>query len=118
MERDIATRDYRTILSGVVDLLEEARRSAGRSVNSIMTATYWETGQRIVEFEQQGKGLDEKVWARFWSGKPEPNEEVLSPLANNQDFSDTVWKIRCHCQRSNIPDSVRNFADTVGEIQG
>jgi predicted nuclease of restriction endonuclease-like (RecB) superfamily len=42
------------MLREVVDLLQEARRGAIRSVNRVMTATYWEIGRRIVEFEQQG----------------------------------------------------------------
>lgn len=46
---------YYRLLSGVAELLESARRASGRSVNAIMTATYWEIGQRIVEFEQRGK---------------------------------------------------------------
>lgn len=45
---------YDEVLAGVVNLLEEARRSAARSVSVIMTATYWEIGRRIVEFEQEG----------------------------------------------------------------
>jgi predicted nuclease of restriction endonuclease-like (RecB) superfamily len=45
---------YDAVLSGVVELLEEARRAAARSVNAVMTATYWEIGRRIVEFEQGG----------------------------------------------------------------
>jgi predicted nuclease of restriction endonuclease-like (RecB) superfamily len=46
---------YDTILSGLVALLEGARRISARAVNSVMTATYWEVGRRIVEFEQGGK---------------------------------------------------------------
>lgn len=42
------------MLSGVVDLLESARRAAARSVNAVMTATYWLIGQRLVEHEQRG----------------------------------------------------------------
>lgn len=38
----------------IVSLLEDARRSAARSVNALMTATYWEIGRRIVEGEQSG----------------------------------------------------------------
>lgn len=49
-----APRGYETLLRGVSALLEEARRSAARSVNAIMTATYWEIGRRIVKFEQHG----------------------------------------------------------------
>lgn len=47
---------YDAMLSAVVGLLDEARRSSSRVVNSIMTATYWEVGRRIVEHEQGGKG--------------------------------------------------------------
>jgi predicted nuclease of restriction endonuclease-like (RecB) superfamily len=46
---------YDGVLSGVVELLDTARRTAIRAVNSVMTATYWEIGRRIVEFEQGGK---------------------------------------------------------------
>lgn len=46
---------YDNILAGVIDLLENARRTAARTVNSIMTATYWEIGRRIVEVEQGGE---------------------------------------------------------------
>ncbi|MHB1389666.1 MAG: PDDEXK nuclease domain-containing protein [Thermoleophilia bacterium] len=46
---------YDLVLAEVVNLLEEARRSAARSVNVIMTATYWEIGRRIVECEQSGQ---------------------------------------------------------------
>ena len=34
--------------------MEQARLAAARSVNTILTATYWEIGRRIVGFEQKG----------------------------------------------------------------
>ncbi|HTA94598.1 MAG TPA: DUF1016 N-terminal domain-containing protein, partial [Verrucomicrobiae bacterium] len=40
-------------------LLAEARRQSARSVNAILTATYWEIGRRIVEFVQQGEARAE-----------------------------------------------------------
>ena len=43
------------MIGGIAELLEAARRNAVRTVNALMTATYWEIGRRIVEFEQQGK---------------------------------------------------------------
>ena len=49
------TPNYDTMLSGVAGLLEQARRSSARAVNAIMTATYWEIGRRIVEYEQGGE---------------------------------------------------------------
>ena len=48
-------RGYNSVLSGLVDLLESARRTSSRTINSIMTSTYWEIGRRIVEFEQGGE---------------------------------------------------------------
>ncbi|MBX3440415.1 MAG: DUF1016 family protein, partial [Planctomycetaceae bacterium] len=50
---------YDKILDGISDVLEAARRASARSVNSIMTLTYWEIGRRIVEFEQSGESRAE-----------------------------------------------------------
>lgn len=49
-----ADNTYRAFSEGICNLLESARRSAGRAVNAILTASYWEIGRRIVEFEQKG----------------------------------------------------------------
>lgn len=46
--------EYGSILHSLFDLLDNARRASVRSVNAIMTATYWEVGRRIVEYEQGG----------------------------------------------------------------
>jgi predicted nuclease of restriction endonuclease-like (RecB) superfamily len=50
----VASSGYSGLLDGVSDLLEAARRASARTVNAFMTATYWEVGRRIVEFEQGG----------------------------------------------------------------
>ena len=46
---------YESILASMVELVESARRLSARSVNSVMTATYWEVGRRIIDLEQSGK---------------------------------------------------------------
>lgn len=46
---------YEVVRVGIVDLLQAARARAARSVNALMTASYWEIGRRIVEAEQKGK---------------------------------------------------------------
>ena len=46
---------YAGIHNSIVELLDAARRAAARSVNALMTASYWEIGRRIVEAEQQGR---------------------------------------------------------------
>ncbi len=50
---------YGALVAGISDLLENARRSAARAVNGILTATYWEVGRRVVEFEQGGQARAE-----------------------------------------------------------
>jgi predicted nuclease of restriction endonuclease-like (RecB) superfamily len=46
---------YSDVRAGIIDLLKAARTASVRSVNALMTATYWEIGRRIVEFEQEGQ---------------------------------------------------------------
>ena len=55
-----APADYATVHGDIVALLEAARRAAARSVNALMTASYWEIGRRIVEFEQGGEARAER----------------------------------------------------------
>lgn len=47
--------EYAAVHTDIVALLESARCAAARSVNALMTASYWEIGRRIVEFEQGGR---------------------------------------------------------------
>jgi hypothetical protein len=46
--------NYDDIHAQIVELLENSRRNAARSINSLMTTAYWEIGRRIVESEQAG----------------------------------------------------------------
>jgi predicted nuclease of restriction endonuclease-like (RecB) superfamily len=47
--------EYADVRSGIVDLLRTARAVSARSINAVMTATYWEIGRRIVESEMRGE---------------------------------------------------------------
>jgi hypothetical protein len=53
--RAVAGPGYDSVLSDILELLSTARRASARTVNAIMTATYWEMGRRIVEYEQSGQ---------------------------------------------------------------
>ncbi len=55
----VPDRDYGGLVGGIADLLDAARRRSARAVNSILTATYWEVGRRIVQHEQEGKARAE-----------------------------------------------------------
>src|SRR5271170_1661600 len=54
-EQSSVSETYDNIRAGIVDLLNRARSATARSVNSIMTAAYWEIGRRIVTLEQRGE---------------------------------------------------------------
>ncbi len=51
----LSAAGYKPLFDGIVELLNDARRAAGRTVNSIITTAYWEMGRRIVEEEQRGR---------------------------------------------------------------
>ena len=100
---------YDRLLGDLSGLLEQARRTTARAVNALMTATFWEIGRRIVEFEQQGAdraaygtGLLDRLAAdlteRFGRGFARPNlirarqfylalppEVIRSTLSNESD---------------------------------
>jgi predicted nuclease of restriction endonuclease-like (RecB) superfamily len=79
---------YDHVLGTVVEFLELARRAAARSVNAVMTATYWEIGRRVVQFEQAGadraeyglkliERLSADLTARFGRGFSKRNLEQM-----------------------------------------
>jgi predicted nuclease of restriction endonuclease-like (RecB) superfamily len=69
--RPLAAAGYDVVLGRIVNLLESARRAAARTVNAVMTATYWEIGRRIVEHEQGG------------ARRAEYGEELLARLSTD-----------------------------------
>jgi hypothetical protein len=92
---------YENLLGDIAGLLESARRSAARSVNALMTATYWLIGRRIVEFEQAGaaraeygaellKRLSGDLASRFGRGFSERNLDQMRLFYLNWNISQTV----------------------------
>lgn len=51
--------EYDAVLREMVDLLDLAKRTTVRAVNSVMTATYWEIGRRIAQFEQSQSRVED-----------------------------------------------------------
>ncbi|MEO6244621.1 MAG: PDDEXK nuclease domain-containing protein [Opitutaceae bacterium] len=66
-----AKSNYDELVADLSRLLDDARRASARAVNTVMTATYWEFGRRIVEFEQGG------------AKRAEYGEELLRQLARD-----------------------------------
>ena len=83
-EKPASAANYEGLVADLSRLLEDARRVSARAVNTVMTATYWEFGRRIVEFEQGGekragygeeliKRLADDLGRRFGRGFSYPN---------------------------------------------
>jgi predicted nuclease of restriction endonuclease-like (RecB) superfamily len=53
-KQKIVKPGYQHLVIQISELFAQARRMSARTVNAIITATYWETGRRIVDFEQHG----------------------------------------------------------------
>jgi hypothetical protein len=51
----LVDRSHFQFFAEVANLLEQAKKYYARSVNAILSRTYWELGRRIVEHEQQGR---------------------------------------------------------------
>jgi predicted nuclease of restriction endonuclease-like (RecB) superfamily len=92
---------YDGLLADVAQVIEESRHIAARSVNAVMTTTYWLIGRRIVEQEQQGaaragygerllKRLARDLSGRFGRGFSERNLEQMRAFYLGWPISQTA----------------------------
>lgn len=113
---------YEQILGDLSTLLEQARRTAVRTVNAVMTATYWLIGRRIVEFEQAGEEraaygtallqrLSSDLSCRFGRGFSVDNLENMRRfyLAYSTAISETASRI---CDQEPISETVSGISLT------
>jgi len=49
------SKSYEHLIKEIARIFDESRHASVRAVNALMTATYWQIGRRIVEFEQAGE---------------------------------------------------------------
>jgi len=66
----IRSPDYDALLNRVAALVDEARCASARTVNALMTATYWSVGRHIVEFGRREN--PEPSTAKRWSINSQP----------------------------------------------
>jgi hypothetical protein len=114
--------EYEGLLSSITELLQRGRQHAAKSVNAVLTATYWSIGRRLVEYEQGGKGraaygsellkrLSRDLQSRLGRGFSERNLEQMRQFYLHWQTPQTV------SADSEEGDSRKDFADTVCEIE-
>ncbi|MEI8264269.1 MAG: PDDEXK nuclease domain-containing protein [Betaproteobacteria bacterium] len=121
---------YGGIHAEIVALLEAARHAAARSVNALMTASYWEIGRRIVEFEQGGqeraaygqallKRLSADLSNRFGRGFSERNLEQMRlfylawPPGQISQTASAKWAAPQSSQTPSANSSASRMAETA-----
>lgn len=113
-------------ISGVRDLLVEARQSVVKQVNATMIKTYYEIGRRIVEQEQQGKEvanygdyllvrLSESLSGSFGKGFSKRNLELMRQfyltykIAKSAISQSLSWTHYIRLMRISDPDERRFY---------
>jgi len=71
MAETSSKNSYKYLVKDIKTLLIDGRKKAYKTVNNILVKTYWEIGEKIVEFEQDGKE------------KAEYGSELLNRLASD-----------------------------------
>ncbi len=113
-------------ISGIRDLLVEARNSVVKQVNATMVKTYYEIGRRIVEQEQQGKDvanygdyllvrLSEALSGSFGKGFSKRNLELMRQfyltykIAKSPISQSLSWTHYIRLMRISDPDERRFY---------
>ncbi|AME22781.1 PDDEXK nuclease domain-containing protein [Burkholderia sp. PAMC 26561] len=123
--------DYVGIHGDIVALLESTRLAAARSVNALMTASYWEIGRRVVEFEQRGqdraaygdaliKRLSADLSTRFGRGFSARNLEQMRSFYQawpTERISQTVSAKLSGHQNPQIPSAVSFSTKTSDSLR-
>lgn len=93
--------EYDGLVGDISALLEQSRRTTARAINNVLTATYWEIGRRIVEFEQGGearaeygtellKRLATDLTARFGRGFSRPGLQRMRAFFQGWEICSTL----------------------------
>jgi hypothetical protein len=114
----LSLAQYDPFLEDISKLLGESRRAVARSVNAIMTLTYWEIGRRVFEFEQAGKDraaygkavvkqLSVDLTGRFGKGFSKANIEYMRRFYRTWPITQTL---------SGQSDGVPTTQTSIGQI--
>jgi predicted nuclease of restriction endonuclease-like (RecB) superfamily len=114
---------YDSILKDIFKVVDAARRSAARSINSIMTAAYWLIGRRILESEQKGleradygeellKRLSRDLMSRYGRGFAKSN--LYQMRAFYLAYQDIFQTLSGKCNESAPLEALPNFQTLSG----
>jgi len=128
---EITLAGYDVLLADVAGVIQQARRAAARSVNALMTATYWLIGRRIVEQEQGGQAragygeallarLSADLTSRFGRGFSVDNLETMRAFSSAYPpaaISETASRKSSATRRSETLSRDSNLAELAGRFR-
>lgn len=112
VKTDELDAQYQSIFGDVSSIIDEARRSAARSVNAVMTAAYWMIGQHIVEFEQGGKER-----AEYGTALVERLAVDLTERFGRGFSVRIVWQMKAFYLAWSIPQTVSAESESSENLQ-
>jgi hypothetical protein len=105
----------RSLLEEIKSLLQEARRTVARSINTAMVLTYFEIGRMIVEDEQQGKSRADYARETLKNLSRELNKEFGRGFSERNLENMRIFYLSYSRQ---ISQTVSAKYETVLKIQG
>jgi predicted nuclease of restriction endonuclease-like (RecB) superfamily len=112
VKTDELDAQYQSIFGDVSSIIDEARQTAARSVNAVMTAAYWMIGQHIVEFEQGGKER-----AEYGTALVERLAVDLTERFGRGFSVRTVWQMKAFYLAWSIPQTVSAESESSENLQ-
>jgi predicted nuclease of restriction endonuclease-like (RecB) superfamily len=112
VKADELDAQYQSIFGDVSSIIDEARQTAARSVNAVMTAAYWMIGQHIVEFEQGGKER-----AEYGTALVERLAVDLTERFGRGFSVRTVWQMKAFYLAWSIPQTVSAESESSENLQ-
>ena len=107
----LSETDELEFFKSVCDLIQQARRSVEKNINTTMTVTYYEIGRRIVEKEQQGEkraqygkrilqGLSDYLSDNLGKGFSAENLRLMRKFfltySSDEISKSSIWKFNPH----------------------
>ena len=121
---------YSSLIKDISTILETARRNSARVVNTILTATYWEIGRRIVEYEYKGmdrseyygdkllENLSTDLQKMFGRGFSRPNLTLMKLFFQDYPYQKICQTLSNKSQYTkNIRQTLSNKSDYSNVLQ-
>lgn len=123
----IPDNNYISLIKDISSILDTARITSARAVNTILTATYWEVGRRIVAYEQHGAeravygknlllNLSSYLTKNFGRGFSERNLELMRLFYISHSISQTLSAKSLIVEKNSQTSSAQSLLSELSKL--